>query len=74
MRCGLQAEQHNELVAVVSKLAKQEAAAEKEAAAAAARESTANDAPSVPASTNIAGNAAMALQQVMCLKSHSCLA
>ena len=52
---------------VVSKLAKQEAAAEKESAAAAAKASstdgTAREMP-VPSSTNIAGNAAAALQQV----------
>ena len=65
---AVQAEQHTALVSVVSKLAKQEAAAEKESAAAAARASSSNDAAgqlSVPASTNIAGNAAAALQQVM---------
>ena len=53
----MQAEQRTELVDVVSKLAKQVAAAERDAAAAAAKADGA-------ASTNIAGNAAVALQQV----------
>lgn len=52
---------------MVSKLAKQEAAAEKESAAAAAKASstdgTARELP-MPSPINIAGNAAAALQQV----------
>ena len=49
---------------MVSKLAKQEAAAERDAAAAAAKADNASGLGAVPASTNIAGNAAIALQQV----------
>ena len=60
----VQAEQHTELVNVVSKLAKQEAAAEKEATAAAAKADDTAGQEAVPIPTNIAGNAAAALQQV----------
>lgn len=52
---------------MVSKLAKQEAAAEKESAAAAAKASSADGTAielPMPSSINIAGNAAAALQQV----------